>query len=362
MPGILASRAPGPLQAASVSAILRALQRRQRLKALVTGATGFVGSHLVERLLVAGMDVACLMRPTSNPAALAGLAVERRIAVLEDPAALTKAVRGVDYIFHCAGLTRGRNLAQYMSVNADGTRRLIEAALAENASLQRFVYVSSLAAAGPATSPEPPDESATPHPSDDYGASKLAGERVVLEYADRLPVTIIRPPAVYGPRDTNFLPLFRAAARLRRVPVIGKPSKQVAFVYATDLAEGLLLAAQNPLSAGRTYFIASGIHTMTEVAQAVCAALNIPPRMLRVPTILARLIGEIGQIKWALTGRAQIISRRKVRDMLQPRWTCSWARARTELGYREAVGLTEGMRATAQWYIENGWLKGRRGK
>ncbi len=327
------------------------------MKALVTGASGFVGSHLVERLLGAGMEVACLMRPTSNPAALDGLPVERRIASLEDAAALAQAVRGVDYIFHAAGLTRGRNLAEYMAVNANGTRRLIEAALAENPGLQRFVYVSSLAAAGPATSAEPPDESAAPRPTDDYGASKLAGERIILEHAGRLPVTIIRPPAVYGPRDTNFLPLFRIAARLRRVPVIGKPSKQVAFVYATDLAEGLLLAGRSPEALGRMYYIASGIHTMSEVVQAVCQALSMPPRMLHVPALLARLIGEVGKVRWAITGRPQIISRRKVRDMLHPWWTCSWSRARAELGYREAMGLTEGMRLTAQWYAENGWVK-----
>jgi nucleoside-diphosphate-sugar epimerase len=332
------------------------------LKALVTGATGFVGSHLVERLLAAGMDVACLMRPTSNPAALDGLAVERRVAALDDPGALAAAVRGADYIFHAAGLTRGRNLAQYMSVNADGTCRLIDAVLAENADLRRFVHVSSLAAAGPAQSAEPPDESATPRPSDDYGASKLAGERIVLEHADRLPVTVVRPPAVYGPRDKNFLPLFRIAARLRRVPVLGRPEKRAAFVYATDLAEGLLLAAQTPGAAGRTYYVASGIHTTAEVVGALCAALDMPPRMLRVPALLARIIGEVGQARWALTGRPQIISRRKVRDMLHPWWTCSWNRARAELGYRPAVGLQEGMRLTAQWYVENGWLKGRRGE
>jgi nucleoside-diphosphate-sugar epimerase len=186
------------------------------LKALVTGATGFVGSHLVERLLGAGMEVACLMRPTSPPrrTALDGLDVERRIAALDDPDALARAVRGVDYVFHAAGLTRARTLAEYQAVNADGTGRLLEALLAEGAALRRFVYVSSLAAAGPARSPEPPDESAEPHPADDYGASKLAGEHVVLEHANRLPVTIVRPPAVYGPRDANFLPLFRLAVRL----------------------------------------------------------------------------------------------------------------------------------------------------
>jgi len=334
------------------------------LKALVTGATGFVGSHLVERLLGAGMEVACLMRPTSPPrrTALDGLDVERRVAALDDPDALRLAVRGVDYVFHAAGLTRARNLAEYLAVNADGTGRLLEALLAEGAAPRRFVYVSSLAAAGPAQSPEPPDESATPHPADDYGASKLAGERVVLEHANRLPVTIVRPPAVYGPRDANFLPLFRLAARLGRVPVIGKPSKQAAFVYAGDLAEGLRLAAQTPQAVGRTYYIASGIHTMSEVAEAVCLALNMPPRMLRVPTLLALLAGEIGQARWALTGRAQIISRRKVRDMLCPWWTCSWTRARQELGYRQAVSLQEGMRLTAQWYVEHGWLKAGRGE
>jgi nucleoside-diphosphate-sugar epimerase len=331
------------------------------LKALVTGATGFVGSHLVERLLGAGLEVACLMRPTSDPAALEGLDVERRIAALEDSGSLARAVRGVDYVFHAAGLTRARTLAEYLAVNAEGTRRLLEALLAAGAAPRRFVYVSSLAAAGPARSPEPPDESAEPNPADDYGASKLAGERIVLEHAGRLPVTVVRPPAVYGPRDTNFLPLFRLAMRLGRVPVVGKPSKQAAFVYAADLAEGLRLAAQTPEAVGRTYFIAGGIHNMSEVVQAVCLALNMPPRQLRVPTLLARLIGEIGQIKWAVTGRPQILSRRKIRDMLHPWWTCSWTRARRELGYREAVTLQEGMRLTAQWYIQHGWLKAGRG-
>jgi len=330
------------------------------LKALVTGATGFVGRHLVERLLAAGLEVACLTRPTSNPAALDGLPVERRIATLDDPAALARAVRGIDYVFHAAGLTRARTLTEYMSVNADGTSHVLDALLAENANLRRFVYVSSLAATGPAQSAEPPDESATPHPADHYGASKLAGERIVLEHADRLPVTIVRPPAVYGPRDANFLPLFRMVVRLGRVPIVGKPSKQVAFVYATDLAEGLRLAAMSPQAVGRTYFIASGIHTMSEVVQAVCSALNMRPRMLRVPALLALLAGEVGQIKWAITGRPQIVSRRKIRDLLHPWWTCFWNRARDELGYREAVGLTEGMRLTAQWYVQNGWVKGRR--
>ena len=315
-----------------------------------------MGSHLVERLLDAGLDVACLMRPTSDRTVLEGLDVEHRIADLADEEALRQAMRGVDYIFHAAGLTRARTPQEYLAVNADGTRRLIQAVLAENVAPQRFVYVSSLAAVGPAQSPEPPDETTEPHPIDGYGASKLAGERVVLAHADRLPVTIVRPPAVYGPRDKNFLPLLRSTLRLGRVPMTGKPSKQAAFVYVTDLTEGIRLAAVAPNAVGRTYFIASGNHAMSEVVQAVCAALDMPPRRLRLPSILARLAGEIGQLKWAITGKPQIVSRRKVRDMLQPRWTCCWNRARQELGYRQAVDLKEGMRRTAKWYIQQGWL------
>ena len=329
------------------------------MKALVTGATGFVGSHLVERLLGDGMEVVCLTRATSDPKWLESLNVERRVAGLDHGEALRRAVRGVDYVFHAAGLTRARGPKEYLAVNAEGTRRLLEAVLDEGLSLRRFVYVSSLAAVGPAPSSKPPDEADEPHPIDGYGASKLAGERVVLAHADRVPVTIVRPPAVYGPRDRNFLPLFRSTVRLGRVPVIGKPSKQVAMVYVSDLVEGIRLAAEAPAGIGRTYFIAGGNHTMSEVVAAVCSALGMPARRLAVPSLLARLAGEIGQLQWAITGRPRIVSRRKVRDMLQPRWTCSWARARQELGYREAVGLEEGIRRTVEWYVRQGWLAAR---
>ena len=329
------------------------------MKALVTGATGFVGSHLVERLIGEGRQVVCLTRATSDPVWLDGLDVERRVAELDQIDALRRAVRGVDYVFHTAGLTRARSPREYLAVNAEGTHHLLQAVLAEGLSLRRFVYVSSLAAVGPAPSSKPPDEAAEPHPIDGYGASKLAGERAVLAHADRLPVTIVRPPAVYGPRDKNFLPLFRSAVRLGRVPVIGEPSKQAAFVYVTDLAEGIRLAAEASEGIGRTYFIAGGNHAMSQVVEAVCSALGMPARRLTVPSLLARLAGEIGQLRWAITGRPTIISRRKVRDMLQPRWTCSWARARRELGYRETVSLEEGMRRTVEWYIQQGWLAAR---
>ncbi len=326
-------------------------------KALVTGATGFVGSHLVERLLREGLEVACLVRRTSSLTWLEGLPVETRVAALEDPDALADAVGGADYVFHVAGLTRARTVAGYLAVNAEGTRRLLDAIERAGLRPRRFVYVSSLAAVGPNPGPEPLDETAEPHPIGGYGSSKLAAERIVLQAAQRLPVTIVRPPAVYGPRDKNFLPLFRTAQRLRLAPMIGGPAKELSFVHARDPATGMWLAARAEAAEGRTYFVASGTHTFREVIDALEAAVGRRLRRVRVPAVLARLLGELGELKWTLTGKPQIICRRKVRDMLQERWTCSCAKAERELGYRPSVGLVEGMRETAVWYARQGWLK-----
>lgn len=326
------------------------------MKALVTGATGFVGSHLVERLLRAEMEVVCLVRRTSDPVWIRGLPVETRVASLAEPEAMGAAMADVDYVFHVAGLTRARTRKAYLAVNAEGTRRLVVAAVASGRPLRRFVYVSSLAAVGPAPTPQPPDETALPKPIDGYGASKLAGERIVMDAADDMPITIVRPPAVYGPRDTNFLPLFRMARRFGLAPLIGKRTNRISFVYATDLAEGIHLAASSAGGEGQTYFIAGGTHTQDDLADAISGALDRPLRRLRVPAVLARLAGEYGQLKWALTGKPQILSRRKIKDALQPRWTCCWDKARRDLGYRERTGLADGMKQTAEWYVRQGWL------
>jgi len=325
------------------------------MKALVTGATGFVGSHLAERLCREGMSVACLVRPTSSLEWLAGLPVERVAGSLDAPEALPLAE--ADLVFHVAGVTRARSPEAYMAANAETTRRLVEAAVRSGTRLKRFVYVSSLAAAGPTPTEAPLDESAEPHPLPGYGASKLAAERAVLDARDRIPVAIVRPPAVYGPRDKNLLPVFRTAQRWRLAPVVGGASKRLTLVHAADLAEGIMLAGTRGAAVGQTYYIGSGTHAWGEIVDALGHALGLRLRSVRIPNLLARLIGELGELKWTLTGKSQIICRRKVRDLLQPRWTCSWAKAERELGYRPKMGLVEGLRQTAEWYAGQGWVR-----
>jgi len=326
------------------------------VRALVTGATGFVGSHLAERLCREGVEVVCLVRPTSRLEWLEGLPVRRLVGSLAEPEALP--LGEVDWVFHVAAVTRARPPAAYMAVNAEPTRRLAEAAVRANrGGLKRFVYVSSLAAAGPTPTAAPLDETAEPHPLPGYGESKLAGERAVLAQAGRMPVTIVRPPSVYGPRDPNFVSLFRTAQRLRLAPVVGSPSKQLTLVHVADLVEGLWLAARAEAAVGQTYYVGSGTHTWREIVGALGMALGLRVRILRLPGLVARLVGEIGELKWTLTGKPQIVCRRKMRDALQERWTCSWAKAERELGYRPRIGLADGLRQTAEWYAGHGLLK-----
>jgi len=333
------------------------------VKALVTGATGFVGSHVTERLCREGLQVVCLVRPTSRLDWLEGLGVETCVADLsaqgepgQDAEGLARALADVDYVFHVAGLTRARSLAAYMAVNAEGTRRLAEAAARSAGKLRRFVYVSSLAAAGPCPTPKPLEETDEPKPRDGYGASKLAAERAVLAMADRLPASVVRPPGVYGPRDENFLGLFRGAQRWHRAPILGSATKQLSLVYVTDLVECLWRAATASVAVGQTYFAGSGTYTWADIVAALGGALGVPVRALRVPAFVARLAGELGELWWTLSRKPQILCRRKVRDALQDRWACSWAKAERELGYRPAVSLGEGMRRTAEWYAGQGWL------
>lgn len=176
------------------------------MRALVTGASGFIGSTLIQELSTLGFEVHALMRKTSSDANLAGLNYRRVQGDLSDEGSLREAVRGVDYVFHLAGLTAAKNREEFFAHNALGTERLAKVVAEERPGLSRFVYVSSLAASGPASSLEAPlTESQAEHPVSAYGESKLAGEHALLRYKDVYPISIIRPPMVYGPRDKGVL-------------------------------------------------------------------------------------------------------------------------------------------------------------
>jgi len=328
------------------------------MKALVTGATGFIGSHLVDALLERGVEVRCLVRRSSNRRWLEGKPVELVEASLEDPDSLAPAVREVEIVYHVAGLIAARSYEEFLRGNRDATANLLAAVRRYAPGIRRFVFLSSLAAVGPAPSLAEPVTEQTPyHPITAYGRSKQAAEEVVRAAADTLPITIVRPPAVYGPRDAATLPFFRSV-RLGIAPLIGFRDKYLSLVHVRDLVRGILLAAESPQAVGQIYFISSEeVYTWAQLTEAARVALGRRyVWRVRVPHAFVMGIASVAEVAGWVMKRPPVFDFEKGRDLIQPYWICSVEKARTELGYRQCVGLVEGMQETVQWYRQHGWL------
>jgi len=318
--------------------------------ALVTGGQGFIGSHLCERLLAAGHRVRVLARPGSSLANLEGLPVETVRGDLGE-GDLAPALAGAQWVFHLAGALKGFREADLMRVNRDGTRRLLAACLAQ-APQARFLLVSSLAAAGPSAT-RPRTEADPPLPLTWYGRSKLAAEREVL--ASGLASVILRPPVVFGPRDRDVLGYFRMA-RSGLLPVPGAGGRRYSLIYAPDLADGLLRAAETPCAPGTVFHLTGPDRTWAEFGLGIAAALGRPARVLRLPEPALRLCGH-GADLWArLRGRPGIFSSQKVIEMLAPGWVASPDRAAQALGWVAPTALDQALAATVAWYRNHGWL------
>ena len=320
---------------------------------LVTGATGFVGSHVVDVFLEAGWRVRCTVRATSNLRWLEGKDAELVVADLRDGSQLKRAVNGVDAVVHCAGLTRGPRAALF-AANRDGTRALLEACAGTGRRV-RFVYCSSQAAAGPGALSRPRTEDDPPAPTNDYGRSKLAGEEVTQGFSDRLDASILRPVSVYGPRDEDTLPYFRMAAR-GVVVVPGIRRRLVQLVHARDVASALMLAAERPRAVGRTFFLAHPeILDWSRLSAAISHGVGRRALTLRLPSAVLRLAG-LGSELVGAHGRPGRLDRRRARDMSERAWTCRVDRLMNELDWSPGFDCDSGMRDTAGWYREEGWL------
>ena len=332
------------------------------MKAYVTGGTGFIGSHLVKRLVDQGYYVTCLIRQTSNLRWLDHLLVTKSPQVelvmgdLHDVATLAQHVRDVDLVFHLAGLTKAPDAATYDRVNAEGTKHLIEACLGAQANLDRFVYCSSLAAVGPSSDATPNTEDVSPQPLTDYGSSKLKGELIVREYADQLPITIVRPPAVYGPRDVDIFLFFQMINR-GIMPILGDTNKLLSLVHVKDLVAGIYTAAVSERAIGETYFLTDGeIHTWLEIERVIADALEMRPLKVKVPLFLLDFISIFTEAAAKITRQTPTLNRQRVRDLKQRFWICDSTKAQKELDYRPTYFLQKGMQETADWYRTNGWL------
>jgi nucleoside-diphosphate-sugar epimerase len=251
------------------------------MKALVTGATGFIGSHLCEELIRKGYDVTCLVKKTSNLKWIETLNIDFVQGDCTDRNSLLDAVSNCDYVFHLAGLTKARSGDEFFAVNTNGTENLVKALAERNPHVKRFVYVSSLAAAGPCRNGVAVTEDCAPCPVSDYGRSKLEAERVVLQYRDLIPVTIVRPPAVYGPRDRDMLVLFKM---IKKGVFFDLGTCYYSLLYVDDLVQGIIQCAESKKAEGKIYFLSdTGIVSGENIAGEISSALNVKPVALKVP-------------------------------------------------------------------------------
>ena len=324
--------------------------------AFVTGGTGFVGSHLVEALLARGVsDVRCLVR--SDPTWLAGLPVTVVRGDLFSDAALREALAGVSDVYHVAGLTRARDQAALDRANVAGTRSLL-LAVRDAAPHARVLVTSSLEAMGPNRvrpdgSPVPATEADVPRPVSMYGRSKAAMERRVRdEFADLRPV-VVRPPAVYGPREADLFEMIRAASRGLFAVVGDGRARRLSLVHVRDLVRGMIESLETP---GETYFIGSerGV-SWREVSDAMAHALGRRVLRLPVPTAAMGAAGRVSEWAGALRGTLPPLTRDKA-EAARHAWVCSVAKAEARLGYRQEISLEEGMAETVAWARAEGWL------
>lgn len=313
---------------------------------LVTGANGFIGSHLVRELLSRGWTVKCLVRHTSDLSSLHGLSVECVLGDVRDPETIPSAVNGVEYVFHLAAELMATDRETFDQVIRQGTINMLEAAT-QNSGLKRFLYVSSQAAAGPGNDATPGDETKPRRPISWYGHAKAEAEDAVLSYQRRLPVTLVRPSGVYGKREKDVSQLYPLVENHLH-PRLGILTKYVVLIYVEDLVRGIVEAAQSADTLGQTYFlnhpqvVTAGGVTET-IARAMDKRWGLP---LIIPIILLRLTAPMIEFIHQFTRQRPKVTRDKVREVAQRFWVSDPSKARRDFSWEAQFSLFEGMRKT----------------
>ena len=336
---------------------------------LITGATGFIGGHVAERLASDGHQLRCLVRETSRLEILKPLGVELVYGSITDRDAVESAVEGMDVVMHLAGMTSAQRYQQMLSVNRDGSWHVAHAC-AGQARPPVLVVVSSIAAAGPVPRGRVRSELERPSPISNYGISKRAGEVAVERFADQVPTSIVRPGVVFGPRNRDFFPVFQSIANSRIHPILGLAPPRISLIHVEDLVEIMVRvvkqghrvdpAVGTPGRGEGFYFgVCDEYPDYAQLGKILKHLLREDGRGIPffLPSPLSWLVGGLTQLVSALRGISITVNLDKVREAHAPCWACSTRAVREQLDFQPAATLACRLQQTGDWYRQQGWMK-----
>ena len=331
------------------------------MKILITGASGFIGSFIVEEALRRGFETWAAMRKSSSKEYLQDERIHFIELNLSSKEQLLEQLRPhqFDYVVHAAGVTKCLNKADFHRINTEGTKNLADALLELKMPLKRFVFVSSLSVFGAIKEKLPYDEireSDTPQPNTEYGRSKLAAEHYLDTLSTRLPYIILRPTGVYGPKEKDYFMMAKSIKQHIDFAV-GYQRQDITFVYVTDVVQAIFLALEKGQT-GRKYFLSDGqVYQSTTFSDLIHEELG-RPWWLRVtaPVWVLRIITFFGEYIGRMTGKVTALNNDKYNILRQRNWRCDIEPARRELGFEPKVLLKEGVKTTIKWYIDHKWL------
>ena len=332
-----------------------------KMKILITGASGFIGSFIVEEALKRGFETWAAMRKSSSREYLQDERIKFIELNLSSKEQLVEQLKGkdLDYVVHAAGVTKCLNKADFRRINTEGTKNLVDALMETGMPLRRLVFVSSLSVFGAIREQQPYEEireTDTPQPNTAYGRSKLEAEQYLESLGTRVPYIILRPTGVYGPKEKDYFMMAKSIKQHSDFAV-GYKRQDITFVYVEDVVQAIFLALEKGEN-GRKYFLSDGqVYQSTTFSDLIHEELGRPWWIrITAPVWVLRVVTFFGEYVGQMTGKVTALNNDKYNILKQRNWRCDIEPARRELGYEPKVMLEEGVKRSIKWYKDNQWL------